>query len=159
MLFGMALKQPDNMDLTKFKQYFFAIFQFSALGYIMISGPLFPENPILLAIQMAGVFLGLWAVYVMKFGKFHILPKIVKGSPLVTSGPYRCIRHPMYTSIILFIIPLLANHPDPIRIGLGFLLVVNLFFKLSFEEKLLLREFRQYKTYQNHSYKLLPYII
>jgi protein-S-isoprenylcysteine O-methyltransferase Ste14 len=48
----------------------------------------------------AGVLLGLWALCWNRPGNFNIRPTPRAGGYLVEQGPYRWIRHPMYTAVI-----------------------------------------------------------
>jgi len=47
------------------------------------------------------VALFLWTLLHNKLGNFNIRPIPKSSGQLVTSGPYRQIRHPMYTSVLL----------------------------------------------------------
>jgi protein-S-isoprenylcysteine O-methyltransferase Ste14 len=49
----------------------------------------------------AGGLLGLWSLACNRPGNFNIRPQPRAGSHLVRSGPYRWIRHPMYTAVTL----------------------------------------------------------
>lgn len=40
-----------------------------------------------------------WAVWANRPGNFNIRPAPRAGARLVTQGPYRLIRHPMYTAV------------------------------------------------------------
>jgi protein-S-isoprenylcysteine O-methyltransferase Ste14 len=50
----------------------------------------------------AGALLGLWSLACNRPGNFNIRPQPRAGGRLVRSGPYRWIRHPMYTAVMLF---------------------------------------------------------
>jgi len=52
------------------------------------------------AMAVAGALLALWALSCNRPGNFNIRPTPREGGQLVQSGPYRWIRHPMYTSVI-----------------------------------------------------------
>lgn len=47
----------------------------------------------------AAVSLGVWALSANRPGNFNIRPLPREGGQLVQHGPYRWIRHPMYTSV------------------------------------------------------------
>jgi protein-S-isoprenylcysteine O-methyltransferase Ste14 len=49
----------------------------------------------------AGLGLGLWALACNRPGNFNIRPTPREGGQLVQSGPYRWIRHPMYSAVLL----------------------------------------------------------
>lgn len=103
-------------------------------------------------------FLGTWAIISVRKSKFSIMPEPVKGSTLVNSGPYKVIRHPMYTSVILFAIGTVHMQYTLYRLIAAVLLIVVLIIKLNYEEKLLLKKFPEYKNYMNNSWRLIPYI-
>jgi protein-S-isoprenylcysteine O-methyltransferase Ste14 len=49
----------------------------------------------------AGGGLGLWALRANRPGNFHIRPTPHPQGRLVRHGPYRWLRHPMYTAVLL----------------------------------------------------------
>lgn len=50
---------------------------------------------------LGGVLLGIWALQANPPGNFNIRPTPCDGGRLVNSGPYRWIRHPMYSCVTL----------------------------------------------------------
>lgn len=134
----------------------FVLVQFAALGGILLTGPLLPENPVLLAVELAGLALVAWAMLTMGLGKFGALPEPRVGTPLVTRGPYAAIRHPMYTGLLLFSLPLVLAAPSPLRIGFWLMLLVDLLLKLHYEERLLAAKFPEYAAYRKRTWKLVP---
>jgi protein-S-isoprenylcysteine O-methyltransferase Ste14 len=52
------------------------------------------------ALAAAGTILGVWALSCNRPGNFNIRPTPRTGGRLVQQGPYRWIRHPMYTALI-----------------------------------------------------------
>ncbi|MEI6532379.1 MAG: isoprenylcysteine carboxylmethyltransferase family protein [Candidatus Roizmanbacteria bacterium] len=86
--------------------------------------------------------------------------QIKKGHSLITSGPYKYIRHPIYTGLIcaqfgvqyivgsyvIFIIPLIT--------------IIGCLVSAIREEKILSDHFGlNYQQYKKHSYMFIPYII
>jgi len=53
------------------------------------------------ALAAAGLALGLWALSANRLGNFNIRPAPRAGGRLVQHGPYRWIRHPMYSAVIV----------------------------------------------------------
>jgi protein-S-isoprenylcysteine O-methyltransferase Ste14 len=136
----------------------FVFIQFLCLALIALTGPWFPANPVLLAIELLGIALGAWAVLVQGIGNFNITPDPVRGARLVTSGPYSLIRHPMYTGLLLVTLPLLINAFTLPRLLLWLVLLADLLLKLNYEEGLLAAALPGYAEYQKQSYRILPFI-
>ncbi|PLX07296.1 MAG: hypothetical protein C0598_13265 [Marinilabiliales bacterium] len=132
--------------------------QLLSLFYLLVSGPIIADSINGFLIEIAGIFLGLLAIYIMKPGNFNIRPLIKTGGVLITSGPYRIIRHPMYTAQIVAIIPLVAESFSYYRLAVLFILTTVLIIKIEFEEKQLLKHFEGYKEYKKTTKKLIPYI-
>ena len=51
---------------------------------------------------VAGLALGAWALSANRPGNFNIRPDPKPGGSLVTRGPYRWVRHPMYLAVMVF---------------------------------------------------------
>ena len=103
-------------------------------------------------------FLAFWAMAVMKLGNFNIVPYPVVNGNLVTSGPYSVIRHPMYTSIFIFAIALLAGQFDYLKLIVSLVLVAGLVVKMIYEEGLLCNHFPNYKAYMQKTKRIIPFV-
>ena len=80
------------------------------------------------------------------------------NSRLVTHGPYRFIRHPMYATLLLGSLALVLNSPTPLRVAVWIVLLADLVLKLNYEERLLVKSFPDYVAYQKTSKRLVPLI-
>ena len=136
----------------------FVLVQFAALIGILATGPLLPARPVLLAVELAGLVLVAWAMLTMGLGKFGALPEPRADARLVTHGPYAAIRHPMYTGLLLFSLPLVLAAPSPLRTGLWLVLLIDLVLKLHYEERLLAAKFPEYAAYRERTKKLVPFV-
>lgn len=132
--------------------------QLLSLFYILISGPVIAEDINGFLIEIAGIFLGILAIAIMKPGNFNIRPIIKTGGVLVTAGPYRIIRHPMYTAQIVAVIPLVVESFSYFRLASLVILTIDLIIKIEFEEKQLIEHFEGYREYRKKTKKLIPYI-
>jgi protein-S-isoprenylcysteine O-methyltransferase Ste14 len=102
--------------------------------------------------------IGIWALSVMGIGNINISPLAKPGAVLVTGGPYRLIRHPMYLAVLLVIWPLIIAHFSFLRITAGFILTMDLIIKMLFEEGLLKQQFAEYHAYMRTTKRLIPLI-
>ena len=109
--------------------------------------------------QGAAILLALAAfVHLQKGGMINIIPDPKANRSLVTSGPYHYIRHPMYSSILLFFVPTISVQATPDLMLTLILLTLTLLHKLHYEEQLLSKDLFGYKHYQHESKKLIPFI-
>jgi len=142
----------------KFLPYFFVTLQLGSLAYIAYTGPLFAKTWYGLLIEFSGFALVVWAVKSMKRNA-NVTPVPKKHGILITSGPYKYIRHPMYLAQVIAVIPLIYEYYSTYRLYALIILVVTLLFKLHYEEKRLIEHFGTvYVKYQKTSKKVLPYI-
>ena len=103
-------------------------------------------------------FLAFWAMYVMKPGNFNVVPYPVENGVMVSHGPYRLIRHPMYTSIFIFSIALLSGQFDYYKLIVSLVLVIDLVVKMIFEEGLLCMHYPGYKSYMEKTKRVIPFV-
>jgi protein-S-isoprenylcysteine O-methyltransferase Ste14 len=114
-----------------------------------------PATLFLLAVSMV---LGIWTLGYNRWGNFNIRPELKRGARLVTGGPYRRIRHPMYVSVLLGIGALVVADPRPWRIALLVALLVVLVLKAVREEEYLRAAFPEYAPYASRTWRLIPFI-
>jgi protein-S-isoprenylcysteine O-methyltransferase Ste14 len=132
--------------------------QFLLIVLIMFFGPLWPAHWSLRGMMVLSGALALWAFMAMGFGNIRAFPEIPQHGRLVVHGPYRWVRHPMYTSVLVITLAWMIEHPLPFRMVLWVGLVVTLGVKLGYEEKLLLKRFPSYKEYRKRTTRLIPFI-
>jgi protein-S-isoprenylcysteine O-methyltransferase Ste14 len=149
------------MELSKRQQFYniiLTLIQYSTLTAFLMMSPLWAEGLLWQIMEGLGIVLGVWAIVVMQKSKINIAPAPRENAHLVTDGPYRLIRHPMYMAIILTLTPLIVSHYDETRMIILVILYVNLIFKLRFEEGLLKACFPAYTDYMKSSWRLLPWV-
>ncbi|MFW5872453.1 MAG: methyltransferase family protein [bacterium] len=140
------------------KSFFLVVIQFTCLGYLLLSSPWLAPFWWLIIIQVIGLIIGVWSVISMNARTLNVFPDVREKASLVKKGPYGVIRHPMYLSICLFTIPLLIAYFNWIRLVIMILLLIDIFFKIHYEEKLLAKHFPGYTSYKNKTWKMIPFL-
>ncbi len=111
------------------------------------------------ALALASVLLGLWALTANRIGNFNITPAPRAGGRMVSEGPYRWIRHPMYTSMIGFC-GACAWAQGSAWAGLSeAALVAVLWFKAGMEERWMLQAHPGYAAYRSRTHRFLPGLV
>jgi len=89
---------------------------------------------------------------------FHTSIVIKKNHRLVTAGPYRLVRHPMYVTYLIFFISMFLVSENVIigLCGAGIMLIL-MTFRLRYEEALLVERFpNDYSHYQQTTPRFVP---
>ena len=109
---------------------------------------------------VVGVFGGLVAVWgLIGLGRnLTALPHPVDDGQLVTEGPYRVVRHPIYSGVILGSLgwALLWSSPFLVILALGLFLFFDI--KSRREEVWLRHRYAGYADYARRTRKLIPYV-
>ncbi len=121
------------------------IFRFSFIFYIQILG---------LVLTSVGYSVFVWSVVVR--GKYAVSWAMPENQRLVTSGPYRYVRHPSYLGYFLMFCGLFFLWPNLFTLfPLG---AIPGYFRVTFEEeRLLVRRFGdEYVEYQRKTGRFIP---
>jgi len=105
---------------------------------------------------VAGIAFAIWAR--LHLGRnWSPAPALKEGHELVTSGPYRLVRHPIYTGIIT---ALLGSSLVSIAALIALVVVGGMFvWRVGAEEKLMMQQFPdEYPQYRQHTWALIPYV-
>lgn len=109
-------------------------------------------------LMLGGFGLGAWAVATMGVVNVSPLPEVRAGASLIRRGPYRRLRHPMYTAILMIAAGQIANHPGLRMIIPAVALAVVLVVKVRREERFLGQAFADYAAYREQTWGLVPFI-
>jgi protein-S-isoprenylcysteine O-methyltransferase Ste14 len=103
------------------------------------------------------MLIGAWALWSMfRFSVLRVRPEPSDHAVLLTEGPYRTIRHPMYTALILAMGGVMLNRFVVEGVIAYLVLVVVLVLKIRYEERLLLERFPAYAEYMKRTWRIAP---
>lgn len=105
-----------------------------------------------------GLFVAIWARATLS-GNWSSDVTFKQGHELIRRGPYRFVRHPIYTGILMMCLGT-AIEMARLRSWLALpLMAIAFWIKLKQEERLMLRHFGdQYRDYQRQVKALVPFV-
>ena len=111
------------------------------------------------AVCVAGLALAIWSRRTLA-GNWSSEVTFKQDHELVMKGPYRLMRHPIYTSFMLMLLgPVAASGRAHAWLGFA-IMCLAWWIKLRHEERLLVRHFAgQYRDYQKRVKALVPFLI
>lgn len=120
-------------------------------------GVLFTAQPIAIALQVIAVALLIWARITFGRRSFHAAANPTAGG-LVSTGPYRFIRHPIYTAACLFGWAGILVHLSLAGVAFGVLLFVGALARMLSEERLVTQRYPEYVDYSKVTKRMIPYV-
>lgn len=93
------------------------------------------------------------------FGKrsFHAAASPTAGG-VVTTGPYRYLRHPIYTAICWVVWPPAIAAGSALPIACAALITAGAMARMLCEEYLLVRQYPDYENYARVTKRMIPYV-
>lgn len=106
-----------------------------------------------------GVFLRYWGIIHLKT-QFTRHVTVQQGDGIVSTGPYRKLRHPLYTGLLLIAVGMALFFQSIIMAVIGGVLVGwTLVRRMDGEEELLIKEFgEEYREWMKRRARLIPFI-
>src|SRR6266571_3617507 len=138
----------------------------SRIGYLgMVGGllgllamrNLFSSATLVICLQVAALLLFLWARVTFGRRSFHVVADPTEGG-LVTGGPYRYIRHPIYAAFCLFTSAGLATHWSWSAGLFGGLVLGSAVLRIFCEESLVAARYPEYAQYSLTTWRMIPYV-
>lgn len=114
-------------------------------------------------IRIVGIILGVidipFILWIQRsLGKFWSTSlRIRDNHELIKIGPYEFIRHPMYTSLIIFMLSVSFISANLFVIVPSAVAIISIYTRIDKEEKMMIKEFNNdYVKYMNETGRLLP---
>jgi protein-S-isoprenylcysteine O-methyltransferase Ste14 len=120
-------------------KHIFVLFQFISIALLSYFGNVLAFDWYVM-LQLVGVALGIWAVRSLGENNWSVYPTPNEGSSISATGAYKYVRHPMYTALILFFLPVALRADGWFSWILYGVLVFTLFVKILFEERQLIKK-------------------
>lgn len=119
---------------------------------------LFASGVVAISVQVLAAMLMVWAR--LEFGRrsFHAGADPTEGG-LVTSGPYRVLRHPIYAALLYFLWAGILSHLSPLNGILGVAATGGLIVRMVAEERLVAERYPEYRTYAARTKRVIPFVV
>jgi protein-S-isoprenylcysteine O-methyltransferase Ste14 len=165
---GFARQRPEATGRDRGSWEFARICQVPAVVLLILSPKILPSAEIhpagaclvaALVALCAGEGLRIWAkVALGRYFTYTVMTS--KDQPVITAGPYRAVRHPSYTGLLLIVIALGAAWGNWLGLGVAFVLsFVGLRYRIHVEENALLDELGDnYRVYAERHKRLVPFV-
>jgi protein-S-isoprenylcysteine O-methyltransferase Ste14 len=121
------------------------------------TGNLFSSSPVVIAVEVGTGLLLHWARLTFGWRSYRVVANPTAGG-LVTSGPYRYIRHPIYTAISVFSGAGVVAHLSWTSGLLGGLVLGCALLRIFFEEGLVTARYPEYRQYAATTWRMIPYV-
>jgi protein-S-isoprenylcysteine O-methyltransferase Ste14 len=138
----------------------------SLLGYLtMVCGLLgllamrrvFSSSPWVILLQAAAIGLFVWARITFGWRSFHLGANPTAGG-LVTHGPYKHIRHPIYAAVCFFVGVSVAAHWSWLAGLCGAVVLAGALVRIYCEETLVTAAYSEYAQYAKTTWRMVPFV-
>ena len=134
------------------------LFVVAAIAVLGVTGNLFASSPFVITAQVAAVVLNVWARISFQRGTFRVTAA-PSGAPIIMRGPYRFIRHPMYSAALIFIWSGVASHLSVLTLAIGIVVTAVVIARVIVEEQLLRMKYPEYLDYSRSTKALIPFVL
>ncbi len=129
----------------------------AAIVTLLFRDSLFAAGWAAITVQILAALLMLWARSTFGRRSFHAAANPTEGG-LITSGPYRFVRHPIYAAVLFFLWAGALSHLSPVNAALAALASGGLAVRALAEEQLVVRRYPEYTAYAARTKRFIPFL-
>ncbi len=144
--------------MNKFISRYAVLLVIAVVILFAVTGNLFSSAGVVVAVQILAVALAIWARRSFPTGTFRV-DAAPSGDMIIRRGPYRLIRHPMYSATLLFIWAAVLSHLSLWTGLLGGVVTVVVALRIVLEERFLRERYPDYAAYMQATKTVVPYLI
>lgn len=133
------------------------LFVVAAIVVLGITGNLLSPSPFVIVAQVGAIMMNLWARLSFDRGTFRVTAG-PSANALMTRGPYRIVRHPMYLAALVFIWAGIASHVSALTLAIGVLVTGMCIARVLVEDQMLRAKYPDYADYARSTKALIPFI-
>ena len=128
------------------------------LAFLVLTKRFFSPLPIVMALQVAGMLVVVWARLTFGMRSFHVGSTATQGG-LVTTGPYRFVRHPIYAGVLVILAGVLVGYHDIVTLVSVACVALALVVRIGAEERAVLRTYPEYASYAQQTKRIIPRVL
>lgn len=118
---------------------------------------LFSSSSLVIAVQILAALLMVWARVTFGSRSFHYEANPTEGG-LVTTGPYKYIRHPIYAAVMFFALAGIVANLTLMNAALFAVLCLGAGIRIFCEERLVTREYPEYAECAKRTKRIIPFL-
>ncbi|MBZ5658864.1 MAG: isoprenylcysteine carboxylmethyltransferase family protein [Acidobacteriia bacterium] len=134
------------------------LFVIGAFVLLAATGNLFSSSVVVIAAQLLAVSIAIWARRSFPTKTFRV-DATPSAETVIRRGPYRLIRHPMYSAALLFIWAAVLAHLSTWTAAIGAFVTIIAALRIVFEERFLRDRYPDYAGYAQVTKAIVPYLI
>lgn len=128
-----------------------------ALLTLIVRGDFISSSPLVIIGQACAVILMVSARLAFRNQQFRLDGAPGSGA-LIRRGPYRWIRHPMYTGALVLIWVSILGHWSPVNGAIGAVVLVFAVLRIEAEERVLRSHYPEFADYAKKAKRMIPFV-
>ena len=134
------------------------LFVLGAVIFLASTDSLFSSSVVVIAAQVFAAGVTIWArrSFPTKLFRVDAMPS---AETVIRRGPYRLVRHPMYSAALLFIWAGVLSHLSIRTLAIGGGVTVIAALRIVFEERFLRDRYPEYAAYARATKAVVPYLL